>query len=286
MQEAESALGRMPPAGRVGSPDSPRAPSAREAAQPHPEIVTTDAEREVADLLPIGARPADALAAVDSVPFWFHTFALNGALGIYTPGAARDHRRRVAALPEDCSGMRVLDVGTFDGFYAFLAEARGADRVLAIDNEQYRAWVRSRWGIELEGGEGFRAIRRLLGSAVEYWRLDAFDLRLLEERFDLVYCFGVLERIENPLGLLRLLRARLNEGGRVVLETHGAAGPDEQSIRVRAPGDVHPGDDHVYWAFTKAGLGRLAACAGFSRTEVVDEPVVGGHRRLLGTLAA
>ena len=62
--------------------------------------------------------------------------------------------------------MSVLDVGTFDGFYAFLAEARGARRVVAVDNEQYRAWVRARWGVELEGGEGFTAIRELLRSTV------------------------------------------------------------------------------------------------------------------------
>ena len=34
--------------------------------------------------------------------------------------------------------MSVLDVGCFDGFYAFLAERRGAERVVAVDNEQYR----------------------------------------------------------------------------------------------------------------------------------------------------
>ena len=47
------------------------------------------------------------------------------------------------------------------------SERRGAERVVAVDNEQYRLWVASRWGVELEGGEGFRAVHRLLGSAVE-----------------------------------------------------------------------------------------------------------------------
>jgi SAM-dependent methyltransferase len=63
--------------------------------------------------------------------------------------------------------MSVLDVGCFDGFYAFLAERRGAERVVAVDNEQYRLWVASPWGVELEGGS-FRAVHRQLGSAVEY----------------------------------------------------------------------------------------------------------------------
>jgi len=44
------------------------------------------AEREVADPLPIEVGPADARAVLGSVPFWLHTFALNGADGLYTPG--------------------------------------------------------------------------------------------------------------------------------------------------------------------------------------------------------
>jgi hypothetical protein len=133
----------------------------------------TKAERKVADLLPIEVDPGVARATIRTVPFWFHTFALNRAEGIYTPGQARDHRYRVPFLPADFTALRVLDVGTFDGFYAFLAEHRGARRVLAVDNEQYRLWVAARWGIELEGAAGFRAIHRLLSSTVEYRRMDA-----------------------------------------------------------------------------------------------------------------
>ena len=117
-------------------------------------FVTTKAERQMADLLPIEVAPALARARVESVPFWFHTFALNRAEGIYTPGAARDHRYRVGSLPEDFAGLRVLDVGCFDGFYAFLAERRGAERVVAVDNEQYRLWVASRWGNRARGRRG------------------------------------------------------------------------------------------------------------------------------------
>jgi tRNA (mo5U34)-methyltransferase len=163
--------------------------------------------------------------------------------------------------------MRVLDVGCFDGFYAFLAERRGAERVVAVDNEQYRLWVASRWGVDLLGGEGFRAVHGLLGSAVEYRRMDAFAVDWLEERFDLVYCFGILHRVENPLGLLRVLRGRTVSGGTVLIETYGV-GPEEgcgPAIRVSERGEVYARDDFIYWGFTNAGLERLARIAGFSR---------------------
>ena len=42
------------------------------------------------------------------------------------------------------AGRSALDVGVFDGFYSFLAERRGARRVVAVDNEQYVDWVHAR----------------------------------------------------------------------------------------------------------------------------------------------
>jgi predicted nicotinamide N-methyase len=119
-----------------------------------PEL--TDAERAVADALPIGADPDEAARVLGRVPLWFHTFALNAAHGLYTPGVARD-RYRMPIVPASFAGQRALDVGTFDGFYAFLAEDRGAARVVAVDNEQYVAWVK--------GTLGDRARRRRCSNA-------------------------------------------------------------------------------------------------------------------------
>ncbi len=246
----------------------------------------TEAEREVADLLPIGADERAARDALKRVPLWFHTFSLDGD-SLYTPGVARDHRYRVPAIPEDLRGKSVLDVGTFDGFYAFLAEARGAGRVVAVDNEQYREWVRARWGVELEGGEGFRAIAGLLDSGVEYLRLDAFELEVLRGRFDLILCFGILHRVENPLGLLRVLRRRLARGGRVLVETYGVAQvalEDEAAIHVYEPGQVYARDEFVYWGFTREALGRLARHAGFAGVEIIATPIVDAHPRILTVL--
>jgi tRNA (mo5U34)-methyltransferase len=251
-------------------------------------FIVTKAEREVADLLPIDVDPALARATVEAVPFWFHSFALNRAEGVYTPGAARDHRYRMSTLPDDFGGMSVLDVGTFDGFYAFLAEHRGAERVVAVDNEQYRLWVASRWGVELQGGEGFRVIHRLLGSAVEYRRMDAFELEGLDERFDLVLCCGILHRVENPLGLLRVLRGCTASGGSVLVETYGVRPEDRDgpAIRVSQPGEVYARDEFVYWGFGHAGLERLALIAGFSRAGSLVDVEVDGHPRIIGRLIA
>jgi tRNA (mo5U34)-methyltransferase len=255
-----------------------------EPVEPLPE--TSRAERVVADVHAIAAPVADAERVRDSVPLWFHTFAL--APGIYTPGIARDHGYRLAVLGADrFAGRSVLDVGAFDGFYSFLAEVRGARRVVAVDNEQYVDWVRARFGVTLQGGVGFRAIARLVASRVVYRRMDALDVRELGERFDVVLCFGILHRVTDPIALLRALADVLAPGGEIVLETYGSRLPaDSPAIEVHEPGDVYARDDYVYWGFSPEGLRRLARIVGLDEVEVVDEPEIDGHPRILAVLRA
>jgi tRNA (mo5U34)-methyltransferase len=243
-------------------------------------------EQEVADILPLEVHPVSARRVLGEVPFWFHTFALNRAELIYTPGVAVDHRYRLPFLPASFAGLRVLDVGSFDGFYAFVAEARGATRVVAVDSEQHVDWVRARWGVELEGGEGFRAIAELLGSRVEYRRLDASRLGELDETFDFIFCLGILHRVTDPLGLLRSLRACLADSGRVLVETYGINGDDGSgpSLRVHRPGDVYADDEFVYWGFGVEGLRRLVELAGFTGFQLFAAPVIDGHPRIVASL--
>jgi tRNA (mo5U34)-methyltransferase len=245
---------------------------------------TSLAEQLVADALAINAAPGDAERVRDSVALWFHTFAL--APGIYTPGIARDHGYRLAVLGEDrFAGRSVLDVGAFDGFYSFLAERRGARRVVAVDNEQYVDWVRARFAITVPGAAGFRAIAELTGSQVEYRQMDALDVRDLDERFDVALCFGILHRVTDPLALLQALADVLTPGGAIVLETYGSRlAPDTPAIEVREPGDVYARDEFTYWGFPAEGLRRLGRLAGLDDVEIVDEVQVDGHPRIVAVL--
>jgi tRNA (mo5U34)-methyltransferase len=259
-------------------------PIAVDAMETIPE--TSAAERAVADVYAIGASALDGELVRDSVPLWFHTFAL--APGVYTPGIARGHGYRLGVLGADrFAGRSVLDVGAFDGFYSFLAEARGARRVLAIDNEQYVEWVRARFGVTLPGGAGFRAIAGLIGSRVEYRRMDALEVHELGERFDVVLCFGILHRVTDPIRLLRALAGVLAPGGEIVLETYGSGLPaDAPAIEVHEPGDVYARDDFIYWGFSGEGLRRLARIVDLDDLEVVDQLEIDGHPRILALVRA
>jgi tRNA (mo5U34)-methyltransferase len=246
-------------------------------------------EREVADEVPIDIDVHQATRVLTSVPLWFHTFALSRKQGLYTPGKARDHGYRLASIPDSFIGASVLDVGAFDGFYSFMAEKRGASRVLAIDNEQYVHWVRDRWGIELTGGEGFRAIHRSLGSKVEYRCMDALEIADTDERFDFIFCFGILHRVENPLGLLRTLAGVLSRGGQILIETYGIlddAQGEDGAVRIPNSGDVYTNDHFVYWQFSASAISNLAAFAGGLRFDVHALPLVDGHPRIIGAISS
>ena len=220
--------------------------------------VVTDAERTVADLLPIEADPAAARRALERVPLWFHTFALNRVHGLYTPGVARDHRYRVSFLPPSFAGggarrwhvRRLLRVSR----RAPRRRARGRRRQRAV-----RGVGAGALGDRASGGEGFATIAELLGSRVQYRRGDALALDGPAERFDVVLCYGILHRVENPLGLLRRLAALLAPGGRLLVETYGIASDgrlDAHTIEVQQPGGVYAGDEYVYWGFGAGGWRR------------------------------
>ena len=124
------------------------------------------------------------------------------AEGVVTPGYDdTDWRLRSLALPADLSGLEVLDVGAYDGFFSFEAERRGATRVLATDSF---CW-------EGRGGgskEGFELARAALGSRVEDDHVDPLELHPARVgTFDLVLFLGVLYHMRHPLLALERVAA-------------------------------------------------------------------------------
>lgn len=94
-------------------------------------------------------------------------------------------------LPEDLTGKRVLDIGTWDGWFAFECERRGAE-VMAVDC------------VELET---FNEAKYLLDSKVDYRAMDVNELTPKRiGRFDIVLFLGVLYHLRHPLlGLERIV---------------------------------------------------------------------------------
>jgi tRNA (mo5U34)-methyltransferase len=123
---------------------------------------------------------------------WWHTIDLGN--GIVTPGIdPTPARLREVQIPDDLTGLTVLDVGAWDGFFSFEAERRGASRVLATDSF---CWGNGGWGTKA----GFELARRALGSRVEDLDIDPLELSPARiGTFDLVLFLGVLYHMRHPL---------------------------------------------------------------------------------------
>lgn len=140
---------------------------------------------------------------------WWHSMDLGGVM---TPGH-HDPRPFVDCLSlPDLTGRSVLDVGTWDGFYAFEAERRGAKYVTATDKHIWSEWP--------TGRQGFDLARRVLQSNVDDVEIDPLDLtnEAINGPFDVVLCLGVLYHMRHPLLLLEKLHTVT--GDLLVLETH------------------------------------------------------------------
>jgi tRNA (mo5U34)-methyltransferase len=206
-------------------------------------------------------RPADAeLRERVAATRWFHSIPLRSDLT--TPGLESDTQRKLPriGLPERLGGRSVLDVGTWDGFFAFEAERRGAERVVASD--------RHAWASPDYGDAGFRLAREALASDVEQRHLDVLDHSPEAiGTFDVVLFLGVLYHMRHPL--LALERMRSVTRDLLVVETHVELLPTRRPTAVFYPGDELDGDDSNWWGPNPPAVRALLNTAGFSRVELV-----------------
>lgn len=151
---------------------------------------------------------------------WYHSIEL--APGVVTPGMF-DHGPHVFryGLPEDLSGARALDVGTFDGFWAFELERRGAE-VTALDvplrsQLDWPPHMRPDPEQDEERGGTFRAAAAARGSRADWVGTSIYDASPAElgGTFDLVFCGSILIHLRDPM--LALERMAQLCSGRLVL---------------------------------------------------------------------
>ena len=199
---------------------------------------------------------------------WYHSLEL--APGVVTEGMF-DLRPYVPryGLPERMDGMRALDVGTWDGFWAFEMERRGAEVVaLDLDDERALDWPPRRRPATFPDhrrGDGFRLAKEIFGSSVE--RVDLSIYEATPEAlgtFDLVFCGSVLLHLRDQLLALERI-ARLCRGTFVSAEEY-----DRLSQLVPFPVSRFRADRPravVYWLPAAKTWRRMLWSAGFDRIE-------------------
>lgn len=186
---------------------------------------------------------------VSSVAFWYHSIELRP--GIVTPGL---HPSRAAlavldsiGLPREMGGLRVLDIGCCDGYFAFEAERRGAE-VVAVDYAP-------------PDKTGFRVAAEILGSRIPYIVENVYALPKAElGTFDVVLMLGLLYHLRHPVLALDVARAMLRPSGTLFLETLASTVEVEDAARAPMPlwqylpRDSFGGDYTNKWAPNLTGL--------------------------------
>jgi SAM-dependent methyltransferase len=137
-----------------------------------------------------------------------------------------------------------VDVGCGLGFFSRLLQSLGLD-VTAVDGRQ---------------GNVEEAERRSPGVA--FRQFDAEDPRLRElGQFDLVFCFGLLYHLENPLQALRHLHAMT----RHLLFVEGVIFPGDEPTMALVEEEIHEdqGLNHIAFYPTEACLVKMMYRCGF-----------------------
>ena len=217
---------------------------------------------------------AELQAKLDEL-LWYHSVDVKP--GVSTRGWW-DLRHALPLIPfPDVRGKRCLDIGTWDGFYAYEMERRGAAEVVAVDVPDLaqidyppevladKAFDRSHGG-EQARFAGFHLLHDMLGSSVKWHGASVYDLDPEEiGRFDVVVLGSLIVHLRDPVRALDAVR-RVTQGTFMCIDY---LLPTLALIPGRRPlfQLQGTGTDFQWWFTGDAGLRHLLHVGGFTVEE-------------------
>jgi tRNA (mo5U34)-methyltransferase len=166
-------------------------------------------------LIPIIPQKEDHLSSstkdtieyqVKAEPYWFQNIEVLPRL--YSAGWSNPATEKLPyfGLPDDLTGMRVLDIGCAEGFFSFEAEKRGAREVIGIDS--FPDSIRR-----------FNIVRAARQSNATAFLMNVYDLEPKRlGTFDLVLFYGVFYHLKHPQHALERIRSICT--GELLFQTH------------------------------------------------------------------
>ena len=188
-----------------------------------------------------------------------------------------DHRFNINLIGlKDVEGLRVLDIATNDGFFAFWAEQHGASEVVAIDVGSYEGYD---WGPNgpPDGIENLKQQDKWaifdyhhanLKSKVKKREMSVYEIDRLGE-FDVIFNFGLIYHLRHPLLALDLCRKACR--GYTIVET--ASSTIDRYLPVSIEMGTHTGVGEVTDTFlpSDSSVASWMRKAAFPRTFLVGK---------------
>lgn len=238
----------------------------------HVDEISTDKHGTLSDETPEQKAILHRISEVE----WYHSIDLGH--GVVTPGLF-DHRPLLPHyhLPENLKDMRVLDVATYDGFWAFEFERRGAAEVVAMDIKTWneidipphiRAGA-SKEILDTEMGTGFNIARDILDSKVQRGIMNVYHLSPeWRGKFDFVFCGDLLLHLMNPMKALQNIHSVVSGYAYIIDVFSPEFGEDDSNAILRYAGGT---SRMVWWNFGLGSLKKMIKDAGFTKVEIVSK---------------
>ncbi len=157
----------------------------------------------------------------------------------------------------DLENKRVADIGCNNGYYMFRMLEDNPKLLVGFDpSPLYKTQ--------------FDFINHFVKSEIVYELLGVEHLEFYEEKFDTIFCLGVLYHRSDPVAMLKSLYKGLDDKGEVILDTFYIEGEEEMAL---CPESSYSKIPNIYFVPTIKALKNWCLRAGFNSFEVLQTSV-------------
>ncbi len=157
----------------------------------------------------------------------------------------------------DLGNKKVADIGCNNGYYMFRMLKEKPKKIVGFDPS---ALFKTQ----------FDFINRFVKSDIVFEMLGVEHLPFYEEKFDIVFCLGVLYHRSDPIATLKALKRGLNPKGELFLDTFFIESNEEIAL---VPRERYSKIPNVYFIPSIKALANWCERAGFKDFEVLEKRV-------------
>ena len=154
----------------------------------------------------------------------------------------------------DLEGKKVADIGCNNGYYMFRMLNQNPKKIVGFDPSPLFKTQ-------------FDFINHFIKSDIVFEMLGVEHVDIYDDKFDVIFCLGVLYHRSDPVGTLKSLKKGLEKNGVLYLDTFMIDGEDEIAL---SPNKTYSKIPNIYFVPTIPALKNWCMRAGFKEFEVLE----------------